>query len=84
MKKKFLVVAEWDEDAGVWTATSDDIPGLVTEAAKFDDLVKRVLAVAPELIEDNIHLVDDDSGDINKLVEVCVSSTFTLQSASAH
>ncbi|WP_353830756.1 DUF1902 domain-containing protein [Mesorhizobium sp.] len=29
--KKFLVSAQWDEEANVWVATSDDIPGLATE-----------------------------------------------------
>ncbi|UVC17087.1 DUF1902 domain-containing protein [Mesorhizobium onobrychidis] len=29
--KKFLVTAQWDEEANVWVATSDDIPGLATE-----------------------------------------------------
>lgn len=45
--KKFLVTAQWDSDAGVWVATSEDIPGLVTEAKSLDELLKRVIAVAP-------------------------------------
>ena len=32
MEKALFVRAEWDEDAGVWVATSDDVPGLVAEA----------------------------------------------------
>lgn len=47
------MTAEWDDEARVWVATSDDIPGLVTEAATLDDLFGRVLQVAPELLDDN-------------------------------
>lgn len=81
--KKFLVIAQWDNEAGVWVATSDDIPGLVTEAASLDELLKRVLAVAPELLEDNAHHIDDADhpGD---LIDVCIQSQFRLDGANAH
>lgn len=52
-KKSLTVYAYWDSDARVWWAESDDVPGLVTEARTFDALVKRVLAVLPELLELN-------------------------------
>ncbi len=57
MATTFSVVAKWDDEADVWVATSEDIPGLVTEAATLDQLYSRVVAVAPELLEDNAHLV---------------------------
>lgn len=81
--KKLLVIAQWDNEAGVWVATSDDIPGLVTEAASLDELLERVLAVAPELLEDNAHLIEDGShpGD---LIDVCIQSQFRLDGARAH
>jgi predicted RNase H-like HicB family nuclease len=53
MSRKYLVTAQWDDMAGVWVATSQDIPGLVTEAVTLDDLLKRVVAVAPQLLADN-------------------------------
>jgi hypothetical protein len=56
MSGTLVVTAQWDEDAKVWVATSDDIPGLVTESVTLDSLVQRVLAVAPELMEDNSDL----------------------------
>jgi len=31
MQKIYFVRAEWDEEAKVWVATSDDVPGLVTK-----------------------------------------------------
>lgn len=43
----------WDNDATVWIATSDDIPGLVLESGSFDALVERVRYAVPELIELN-------------------------------
>ena len=53
MARSFLVTAQWDDEAGVWVATSDDIVGLVTEAVTLDELFQRVIAVAPELLNDN-------------------------------
>ena len=43
----------WDEEAGVWIAQSDDIPGLVLESGSLDALMERVRYAAPELIELN-------------------------------
>ena len=43
----------WDNEAGVWIAQSDDIPGLVLEGGSLDALIERVRFAAPELIELN-------------------------------
>ena len=43
----------WDNDAAVWIATSQDIPGLVLECGSFDALLERVRYAVPELIELN-------------------------------
>lgn len=43
----------WDSEAGVWVATSDDIPGLVLESGSFDALLERVRFAAPELLKLN-------------------------------
>ncbi len=80
MKKKFLVTAQWDDEVAMWVATSDDIPGLVTEAKSIDELVRRVKAVAPELIEDNLRERDG----LDDLIDLCVQSSFSLHGASAH
>ncbi len=47
------VTVRWDAEARVWWAESDDIPGLVTEAATFDELVERCGAVIGELLAAN-------------------------------
>jgi Domain of unknown function (DUF1902) len=45
-----LVKAEWDADALVWTATSEDVPGLVAESPSMEKLRPKVLAMIEELI----------------------------------
>jgi hypothetical protein len=52
--------AEWDEDAAVWVATSEDVPGLVTEAANMALLVERLKKIIPELMELNCGLIHQD------------------------
>jgi Domain of unknown function (DUF1902) len=48
-----LVQAEWDGEAQVWVATSDDVPGLVAEHADFGKLRAMVLELVPILLEEN-------------------------------
>ena len=40
----------WDQDAGVWVATSNDIPGLVLESSSLDELHRRLHLAIPELL----------------------------------
>ena len=49
----FYIRAEWYEEADVWVATSDDVPGLATEADSMDELVKKLRSLSPELMELN-------------------------------
>ena len=81
--KKLLVAAQWDDEAKVWVATSQDIPGLVTEAPTLDALLERVLAVAPELLEDNAHLLDE-AGHPGDLIDMLIESQFRLDGDRAH
>ena len=50
---EYKVNFTWDEEACVWIAQSDDIPGLVLESGSLDALMERVRYAAPELIELN-------------------------------
>ena len=52
-EKEYTVLLTWDEKAGVWTAASEDIPGLVLESGSADTLMERVRLAAPELMELN-------------------------------
>lgn len=47
------VTAFWDDEADVWVAQSDDIPGLITEAASMDLLVSKLRGLIPELLREN-------------------------------
>lgn len=51
--KTLVVRAFWDDEARVWVATSDDVPGLATEADTVDALVKKLQAMIPELLDAN-------------------------------
>ena len=51
--KPFFVRAEWDEDARVWVASSDDVPGLVTEGDTLEELIQKLKVMIPELLEAN-------------------------------
>lgn len=51
--KVYDVKAEWDDEAHVWSATSDDVPGLATEAGTLDGLVEKLRVIVPELLELN-------------------------------
>jgi hypothetical protein len=53
----YVVRATWDEDARVWVAVSEDVPGLVAEASNFEQLVEKLRNLVPELLEANSHLV---------------------------
>lgn len=53
MTKPYIIRAEWDTDACVWVATSDDVPGLVAEADTVEALDARLQALVPELLELN-------------------------------
>ena len=45
--------ATWDDEAKVWVAESDDVPGLATEADTLDTLLAKLQIVVPELLELN-------------------------------
>lgn len=53
MAEPLVVRAFWDEEAQVWVAESDDVPGLATGAETFEELVRRLEVVIPELLELN-------------------------------
>ncbi len=48
-----IVKAEWDAEASVWVAFSDDVPGLAAESATLELLRPKVLAMIADLIEAN-------------------------------
>jgi hypothetical protein len=54
MSKEFLISGEWDPDAKVWVATSDDVPGLATKAPTVEALADKLRLMVPELLALNL------------------------------
>lgn len=52
-KHSIIVRADWDEDAGVWVATTTDIDGLAVEAETLEKLSDKVCAAIIDLVELN-------------------------------
>lgn len=50
---EYVISFMWDNEACVWIATSEDVPGLVLESGSFEALVERVHYAIPELIEES-------------------------------
>ena len=48
-----IVKAIWDQEVSVWVATSEDVPGLVTEAATAEELEQKLQVMIPELLKAN-------------------------------
>ena len=62
--KQITVHAEWDAEARVWVATSDDVPGLITEADTVEALTEKLTVIIPELLEANGALVGNAIGEV--------------------
>ena len=50
MEKPYYVHAVWDEEARVWVASSEDVPGLATESETAEALVEKLKSLIPELL----------------------------------
>ena len=64
--------AIWDDEAKVWVAESNDVPGLVTEAPTLEALQAKIRVLVPELLELN-------HSDAGCSITDCVSSCSFLQ-----
>ena len=51
--RKLTVKAVWDPEARVWVASSEDVPGLATEADSCEALFQKLRVLIPELLEAN-------------------------------
>jgi len=49
----FEILAQWDSEAGVWVAESEDVPGLVAEADSPNALAQKLKILIPELLQLN-------------------------------
>jgi len=48
---EYTIVFFWDDEASVWIAESEDLPGLILESYSFDTLIEKVKKAVPELLE---------------------------------
>ena len=53
MQDEYQVKIEYDNEAGVWIATSDNVIGLILESEFLDKLIEKVVNAVPELVEFN-------------------------------
>ena len=53
MNKPYYVHASWDDEARVWVASSEDVPGLATEADTTEALILKLKTLIPELLDLN-------------------------------
>lgn len=65
MVDHYHVDAVWDEEATVWGAASEDVPGLVTEAPTLEELTRKLRVMIPELLDANGLLTADAPGRIS-------------------
>jgi predicted RNase H-like HicB family nuclease len=53
MPQAVVVNVEWDPDAKVWVAESNDVPGLATGADTLEELIERLKVAIPEMLTGN-------------------------------
>ena len=63
-QKLYKIEAFWDNDARVWVAESEDVPGLITEADTIESLTEKLKQMIPELLQLNNIVTSSYAGDI--------------------
>jgi predicted RNase H-like HicB family nuclease len=53
--------AVWDDEARVYVVTSEEFPGLATEAETVEALIEKLRVMIPELVEENFLSWNDES-----------------------
>jgi predicted RNase H-like HicB family nuclease len=79
MTRTYVVNATWDDEASVWVAVSDDVPGLVAEASSIPELTKKLAILIPELLESNGALPEPRGHDIP--IEVVAHQRFSVSTS---
>jgi predicted RNase H-like HicB family nuclease len=47
---EYTIILTWDDEAYVWLASSEDVPGLALESGSLDALMERVKYAVPDLL----------------------------------
>jgi predicted RNase H-like HicB family nuclease len=53
MVRPIVIHADWDPEAGVWVATTQDLRGMVTEAETMEALRAKLPGIILDLLEEN-------------------------------
>ncbi len=69
-REPLIVHAIWDDEAQVWVATSEDVPGLATEAPSWDKLIPKLKAMIPDLLDANGYAGGDEDVRFKVLGEI--------------
>jgi len=75
MVKPLQIQADWDDDAKVWVAISDDVPGLATEAETLEQLIEKLKSMVPELLALNGYPADGETAVPFEVVAKRASAT---------
>jgi Domain of unknown function (DUF1902) len=67
-RKCFEIRAKWDDEAGMWWCSNDELP-LTTEGPTFEQLVSRVLEIAPEIAAENGLAAPGDEIEVHVIAE---------------
>jgi hypothetical protein len=68
-KHPIEVRALWDEEAGVWSAEGENLPGLVTEADSYQLLMQKLQVMVPELLSYSPDLKEQLGPEIHLILE---------------
>ena len=72
--------AFWDDEAAVWVASSDDVPGLATEADTLEALSIKLRSMVPELLQVNNVIPKDKESTV--LIELTSQRSELIQVAT--
>jgi hypothetical protein len=68
-KRPVEVRALWDEEAEVWSAEGENLPGLVTEADSYPQLMQKLRVMVPELLSYSPDLNEQLGPEIHLVLE---------------
>jgi predicted RNase H-like HicB family nuclease len=75
MAKPIIIHADWDPEASVWVATTQDLQGLVTEADSIESLRAKLPGMILDLLEEN------GISDLPASIEIVARSSDRLHAA---
>jgi predicted RNase H-like HicB family nuclease len=75
LSKPIVVHADWDPEAAVWVATTQDLRGLVTEAESIEALRAKLPGMILDLLE------EQGNSDLPASIEIVARSSDRLTAA---